>query len=63
MGLYDNYKRPLLPGDLVLHYDSGTIGVVLNPENPNDNEGVSVFILNKVRFMFKNSFSRIRDVF
>jgi hypothetical protein len=58
MGLYDNYRRPLAPGDLVMHYDTGRIGFVLGLE---DDACISVFILNKVRSMFKSSFSRIRD--
>jgi hypothetical protein len=58
MGLYDNYRRPLAPGDLVMHYDTGRIGFVLGLE---DDVSISVFILNKVRSMFKSSFSRIRD--
>jgi hypothetical protein len=58
MGLYDNYRRPLAPGDLVMHYDTGRIGFVLGLE---DDASISVFILNKVRSMFKSSFSRIRD--
>lgn len=58
MGLYDNYRRPLAPGDLVMHCDTGRIGFVLGLE---DDASISVFILNKVRSMFKSSFSRIRD--
>ena len=58
MGLYDNHRRPLAPGDLVMHYDTGRIGFVLGLE---DDASISVFILNKVRSMFKSSFSRIRD--
>jgi hypothetical protein len=58
MGLYDNYRRPLAPGDLVMHYDTGRIGFVLSLE---DDASISVFILSKVRSMFKSSFSRIRD--
>ena len=60
MGLYDNYRRPLAPGDLVMHCDTGCIGFVLGLE-VDDEAAVSVFILNKVRSMFKNSFTRVRD--
>lgn len=58
MGLYSNYRRPLAPGDLVIHPDSGHLGFVLGLE---DNRGVSVFILNKVRSLFRESLSRVRD--
>lgn len=60
MSLYDRHNRSLASGDLVLHYDSGRVGFVLGFD-PKDNTTVSVFILNKVRCMFKNSFTRIRD--
>jgi hypothetical protein len=60
MGLYDNYRRPLAPGDLVMHYDTGRIGFVLGFD-VDDDAAVSVFILNRVRSMFKSSFSRVRD--
>lgn len=62
MGLYDNHRRPFAPGDLVIHYDTGRIGFILHLEE-DDNTAASVFILNKVRTMFKNSFSRIKDGF
>lgn len=59
MRLYDNHRRPLTPGDLVMHHDSGYIGFVLGVDKSDDS--VSVFILNKVRQMFRNSFSRVKD--
>jgi len=58
MRLYDNYRRPLAAGDLVMHTDSGFIGFVLGVE---DDNGVTVFICNKVRSLFVTSVSRIRD--
>jgi len=60
MSLYENYRRPLAPGDLVMHYDTGHIGFVLEIE---DNQGVSVFMLNKVRSLFRSSISRVKDGF
>ena len=60
MSLYENYRRPLVPGDLVMHYDTGHIGFVLEIE---DNQGVSVFMLNKVRSLFRSSISRVKDGF
>jgi hypothetical protein len=62
MSLYDSHKRSLAIGDLVMHYDSGRIGFILGFDE-NDDSAVSVFILNKARYMFKNSFSRVKDGF
>jgi hypothetical protein len=45
-----------------MHYDSGRIGFILGFDE-NDDSAVSVFILNKARYMFKNSFSRVKDGF
>lgn len=59
MGLFDNYRRPLAPGDLVMHADTGHLGFILKIE---DDMGVSVFMLNKVRSLFRSSVSRVRDV-
>lgn len=59
MGLYDDYRRPLGPGDLVMHYDTGHIGFIVDASS--DVDTVSVFILNKVRQMFRGSFSRIKN--
>lgn len=58
MGLYDVHRRPLIRGDLVLHYDSGYIGFVLDAS---ESDSVTVFMLNKVREIFKGSISRIKD--
>lgn len=59
MSLYGNCRRPLSPGDLVMHYDTGYIGFILGVD---DSDGsVSVFILNKVRQLFRSSLSRIKD--
>lgn len=58
MSLYNNIRRPFAPGDLVMHYDTGHIGFILEVE---DDQGVSVFMLNKVRSIFKTSLSRITD--
>ena len=60
MSLYSRAKRPLAPGDLVMHYDTGHLGFILEIEDDRD---VSVFMLNKIRSLFRTSLTRIKDGF
>jgi hypothetical protein len=62
MMIENQFRRNLIAGDLVCHYDTGHIGVLLESEANDFHENVSVFMLQKVMRLSRAALYRISDV-